>query len=189
MFPPIFLRVQRSTLLLSFITALLIFCAVSPAWTVSLQRPALWRQTCFSGPVAWSPTGNLLAAAQQTVIVLINPADGATIRILDGNAAAIEAMIFSPDGQTLATGDAECTVKVWSVNDGTLLKTLPKQTGMEHIKAFSPDGKSFATIRLETVTLWRLEDGVKICSFTSRYSRPIFSVAFHSGRAISRCRQ
>ena len=76
---------------------------------------------------------------------------------LVGHQAGVNAVAFSPDGQTIATGSEDKTVKLWQVN-GRLLKTLTKhQRGVIAI-AFSPDGQILATGGKDgVINLWKAD--------------------------------
>jgi len=64
---------------------------------------------------------------------------------------------FSPDGQTLASGSDDTTVRLWQVSDGTLLRTLEGHTDTVLSVAFSPDGQTLASGSWDrTVRLWEL---------------------------------
>ena len=64
-------------------------------------------------------------------------------------------MSFSPDGQTIATGSHDDTVRLWDVETGRNIKTLTGHTRMVSSVRFSPDGQTIATGSLEgTVLLW-----------------------------------
>jgi WD40 repeat protein len=39
--------------------------------------------------------------------------DGQKIRVLKGHTAPVRSVAFSPDGQTLATGSGDSTIKLW----------------------------------------------------------------------------
>jgi WD40 repeat protein len=67
---------------------------------------------------------------------------------------------FSPDGQLLATGNANCEIHVWRVSDRQRLFTLQGHTGWVRKIAFSPDGQTLASASEDgTVKLWTLPDG------------------------------
>lgn len=68
-------------------------------------------------------------------------------------------MSFSPDGQLLATGAADNTVKLWRVIDGQLLHTFTGQKDYVSSVAFSPDGQLLASGSYDsTLKLWRVDD-------------------------------
>jgi len=67
----------------------------------------------------------------------------------------VRSVAFSPDGQTLASGAADHTVRLWRVADGALLHTLEGHTDMVRSVAFSPDGRLLASGSDDgTVRLW-----------------------------------
>src|SRR5207249_4562501 len=46
------------------------------------------------------------------------------VRILSGHEGEVLSLAFSPDGQILASGSNDNSVRLWSVRDGTLLRSL-----------------------------------------------------------------
>ncbi|MBI5770111.1 MAG: hypothetical protein HZA93_20215, partial [Verrucomicrobia bacterium] len=77
-----------------------------------------------------SPDGRLVAAATsaEATIVLLDAADGKTVATLTGLRAYANALVFWPDGRTLAAASADQTIRLWSVPDGRLLRTLHGHT-------------------------------------------------------------
>ena len=72
--------------------------------------------------------------------------------------APVHSVAFSPDGQILASGSYDKTVRLWRAADGTLLRTLKGHTDWVLSVAFSPDGKALAYGgRDHTVWLWKLD--------------------------------
>jgi len=57
----------------------------------------------------------------------------------------VGSVAFSPDGQTLATGSSDQTVKLCRLTDGQCLQTFTGHTGWVWSVAFSPDGTKLAT--------------------------------------------
>jgi WD40 repeat protein len=85
---------------------------------------------------------------------------GAPLRthIGDGNALAI-----TPNGKLLVSGGQDKLVRLWSLPDGALLKTLPGHTGGVLALSISPDGKTLASAGADkTIKLWSLPDGAPL---------------------------
>ncbi len=69
----------------------------------------------------------------------------------------IRALAVSPDGQTVATGGNGPAVRLWSTEDGKLLKELPHPHRVFSLR-FHPDGGSLVSGDLEgVVRQWSLE--------------------------------
>jgi WD40 repeat protein/tetratricopeptide (TPR) repeat protein len=74
---------------------------------------------------------------------------------LEGHSDIVWSVIFSPDGQLLASGSRDKMVKLWRPN-GTLFQTLAGHSNSVTSVSFSPDGKTLASASLDkTVKLWR----------------------------------
>lgn len=67
---------------------------------------------------------------------------------------------MSPDGKLLASGSLDHTIKLWSLPQGGLIKTLEGHTSNVDALVMSPDGKLLASSSLDnTIKLWSLPDG------------------------------
>lgn len=72
----------------------------------------------------------------------------------------VTAIAFSPDGQILASGNANSEIHLWQVADWQRLKTLVGHTNWVRRIAFSHDGATIASASEDlTVKLWQVEDG------------------------------
>jgi WD40 repeat protein len=74
---------------------------------------------------------------------------------LRGHARTVWSVAFSPDGQTLATGSGDHTVKLWDTATGRLTHTLAGHQSFVHALAISPAGNLLASgSRDFTIKLW-----------------------------------
>jgi WD40 repeat protein len=110
--------------------------------------------------VAFSPDGQWLISTAGSPI-LWNVASGELQQFLQGHNGDPNCVDFAPDG-TLATASDDHTVRLWSIPDGSLLRTL-EHTGPVHRVAFAPDGSTLASgagfLSDNTVRLWNAGDG------------------------------
>jgi WD40 repeat protein len=112
--------------------------------------------------LAWSPDGARLASAQWGLkknILDPNAADdfsfddmtfgitvwdaqtGMEVAKLAGHNNFTNALAFSRDGRTLASGSYDSTIKLWDIATGRELQTMKGHTGSVVAIEFSPDGK------------------------------------------------
>jgi len=130
--------------------------------------------------LAFSPKGDLLASSCWLgTTKLWSVRDGKLVRILGSSSSSI---VFSPDGQILATGGR--VIKLWSISNGRLLKTLQDKKVKDNFPiAFSPDGK-FLAASSGDIKIWAVNRGhlVRILSVGS----PSYSVSFSpNGRFLA----
>src|SRR5439155_2395759 len=73
--------------------------------------------------------------------------------------AAVQALAFSPDEQTLATGSWDGTIKLWNLENGALL-WLGQHAGSIHRLVFTPDGRTLASGGDDAaIRLWDVSTG------------------------------
>ena len=72
---------------------------------------------------------------------------------LIGHAGWVNSVAFSPDGNTLASGSFDNTIRLWDIATGTLKDTLGHTTSWASVE-FSPNGKTLASHVSGTVFLW-----------------------------------
>jgi WD40 repeat protein len=82
--------------------------------------------------------------------------------------AGIARVIFSPDGQQIATVGGDSGVQVWDASSGRLLRTLKYEAYFNAV-AFSPDGKTIITGQRDgNLKLWNLATGAVTASLQSK---------------------
>jgi WD40 repeat protein len=76
---------------------------------------------------------------------------------LQGHTDWVSSVSFSPDGELIASGSRDETIRLWR-RDGALVKSLTGHEGGVHAVSFSPDGQILAsTSEDKTVKLWSRE--------------------------------
>jgi WD40 repeat protein len=124
-------------------------------WDVTTGKPLA--SLHFGGEVAevaFSPDGKTLAATVGANVHLLDPADGRLREraVLSGKAGSCSSpglsfsgLVFSADGALLARATCQA-VEVWDVRARKQLAIFRGYTGFVYKVAFSPDGKTLATL-------------------------------------------
>jgi WD40 repeat protein len=67
---------------------------------------------------------------------------------------------FSPNGQTLASGSIDETIKLWNWRTGEIIRTFTGHSAIVWSVAFSPDGQTLASGSHNghdgTIKIWRV---------------------------------
>ncbi len=131
--------------------------------------------------VAFSPRGNLIAYRKDNGEIAVwkwaPPAseDGeVTAVFLWANARGKDGpLTFSPDGKTLAAGDAAGDVRLFEAETGRIAQWLKPQGTAAAVQglAFAPDGKWLAAARTEVVMVWDVETGSPRLTWDARQGR------------------
>ena len=141
-------------------------------------RHILQGHTDWINSVAFSPDGQTLASGSADHIVRLwdvsagvkagtpqpTAADPGQIHhILQGHTDEVKCLAFSPDGQTLASGSDDQTVRLWNVRTGQRHHILQGHTAWVYDVTFSPDGQTLASGSADhTVRLWDISTAFKI---------------------------
>jgi WD40 repeat protein len=108
--------------------------------------------------MALSDEGRALAIAEAggNVVSLWDTATGTNLLRLPPRAGAVNELVFSPDGGTLAVAGDDATVEWRDARNGGLRATLTGHEVGISAAAFSPDGRTLATLAGAWLKLWHL---------------------------------
>src|SRR5205823_2986494 len=99
----------------------------------------------FAG-LAWTSDGKgLLTAGAGGALTLLD-GRGKVVRSFPGHTGEVVAVSLAPDGKTFATGGADGTVRLWDLQRGQQLKRMNASRLAINGVAWSPDGKTVASI-------------------------------------------
>ncbi len=111
---------------------------------------------------------------EPATFVLLDPQTGKTVGNLPPQRARPQAMVFAPDGKTLAVGNDDGSVGLYDVPEGRLRKPLPRQPGTITSLSFADGGRllalgacpknAFADERPGAVTVWDLVADKEVAS-------------------------
>jgi WD40 repeat protein len=90
-----------------------------------------------------------------------------TVSTLSGHTNWVRSVAFSPNGQFLASGSWDTTIKLWDVAGGREVRTLTGHTDWVNSVAFSPNGQFLASGSWDTtIKLWDVAGGREVRTLT-----------------------
>ncbi|KAK3349887.1 beta transducin-like protein HET-E2C [Lasiosphaeria hispida] len=79
----------------------------------------------------------------------------ACLQTLEGHDSSVRSVAFSPDGQQLASGSGDETIKIWDPASGQCRQTLEGHDSWVRSVTFSPDGQQLASGSSDkTIKIW-----------------------------------
>jgi serine/threonine protein kinase len=103
---------------------------------------------------------------------------GNLLQTLTSHSYSVTSVAYSPDGQTLASGSGDKTIKLWNVKTGNLLYTISVFSYLVYSVAYSPDGRTFASGSFDsTIKLWNVKTG-NLLQTLKGHSNLVISVAY-----------
>ncbi|GAB4176826.1 MAG: hypothetical protein Fur006_08080 [Coleofasciculaceae cyanobacterium] len=106
-------------------------------------------------------------------------------RTLSGHTDVVKAIAISPDGQTLASGSYDKTIRLWSLSTGTVRNALTNHTNRITCIAISPDGQTLASGSYDkTIRLWSISTGELLHTLTGRPDRVRYLAFSPNGQTL-----
>ena len=110
--------------------------------------------------IAFSPDGNLLAAAHEDSTVHLWYKGRTYIDALKGHTDEVTSIAFSRDNRTLVSGSYDGTVRLWDFTSRSNIETFIGHTNKVHSVAFKPDESIVASGSEDnTIILWDVTTG------------------------------
>jgi len=137
--------------------------------------------------LAFSPDGKFLVFGTQDRVIILNTATGNLVNEIKGY--NVSSVASSPEGRTLASGDAEGGVMLWNINSPQALsKSVTALDSFAPVAAFSLDGETLALASCENsdrfsckgdlIRLWDGNDHQSIGQSLAGHNDSILSLAF-----------
>ncbi|MFP3041718.1 caspase family protein [Treponema primitia] len=95
-----------------------------------------------------------------------------------GHSFAVSSVAYSPNGRFIVSGSADSTVKIWSLETGREIWTLPEHDSMVKSVSYSPDGRFIASGSADnTIKIWGVENGEDLKTL-SGHTSVVNSIAY-----------
>jgi WD40 repeat protein len=134
--------------------------------------------------VAWSPTGELVAAAAGNAVELWDVQSWMMIRRLLGVRDRVRCLTFFPGGTILAAGAEDGTALTWDLATGEEIVRVGPHGGAVRALALKPDGSALATASADgSAAVWNVRTGEVLCRFQG-HRGAVRSLAFSPDGAI-----
>jgi WD40 repeat protein len=141
-----------------------------------------------AGTPALAPIGASSLSLDGTRLAAVGPGntakvydlekEGRELLTLEGHAAPLLEVSFSPDGKSISTTSQDNSVKLWDAETGQELSTFSGHTSITSRVVFSPDGTRLATSSFDrTVKVWDIETGDERFTLTG-HGATVWAIAF-----------
>src|SRR5439155_11310461 len=134
--------------------------------------------------VATSPKGRYCAMGSRRGGARVWRDGGKILNLTwQAHTAAVQALAFSPDEQTLATGSWDGTIKLWNLENGALL-WMGQHSGSIHRLVFTPDGRALVSGGDDAaIRLWDISSGKHLQTLSGQ-SSAVYALACSPGGSL-----
>lgn len=157
-------------------------------WSFPLPRHAT---SGGQASLAFSPDGSMLAVAVHRHTLFLDSRTGRVVEANTTSGAEHTAIAIHPDGNRLAMGTSEGSIKIWDLATNHVALSWDSHDGAVRRLDFSPDGSLLASASDDrTVVLWNPSSGRAVQRLPERISiRPYFLGFSPDGKTlVSSCR-
>ena len=158
--------------------------AIDSSPSTQSSSSVLWTRLLVGFGIATAISIGVHSLSQVIDLPLIPAIEQATssgISLTDtllGHADTVWSVALSADGQTLASGSEDRTIKLWNSETGQVNRTLTGHTASVRSVSLSPDGQTLASGSSDnTIKLWNVQTG-EVRQTLEGHSEPVWSVAF-----------
>jgi COMPASS component SWD3 len=137
--------------------------------------------------LAFSLSTSIIVAQEYPVAassVAVTPSAKPVRLTLSGHKAPVRAVAISANGQSIASGDDDKTVKLWDALTGKLLFDLNGHVQNIKSVAFTPDGTTLVSSDTETIKLWNTKTGQLIRTITAHKNGVFAAIVTPDGQTL-----
>jgi WD40 repeat protein len=133
--------------------------------------------------LAWSADNSVLAIGTYKTILFVNPANGQTIKKLEGHADVVHSLQFSPDGKYLAAAGGLPSqigeIKIWEFPSGKEVRTINGHKDFIYSCSWSPDSKNIASASYDKeIKIWDVSNGNEVKTLKD-HADAVYAVAYN----------
>ncbi|MBD2311204.1 WD40 repeat domain-containing protein [Desertifilum sp. FACHB-1129] len=142
-----------------------------------------------SDSLSFSPDGRFLATSgyydRSALIRLWNVETGSVVGTFQGSDDGVNDVNFSPNGQVLASANADKTISLWNVQTGAVIRKLEGHSrGVKRV-SYHPNGHLLASIGFDNmVKIWDVRNGANVGNLNLHDRRGEADLAFSPNGAF-----
>ena len=131
-----------------------------------------------SYPLTLSYWSNVIAIGDVAGdIITLDATTGSRIAVLSGHTEGVFCVTLLSDGRSLASGAADCTVKLWDIQTGGVVRTFHDHTGYVWFVSISTDCTRIVSgSNGQVMCLWDIQTGECLCTIKQQAS--VYHVMF-----------